>query len=173
MKNIADAKTVNFRIAEAPVNTDIYKAWGFKFTVMPWTDVDQALQTGVISGLDHTLTVCNITKKCEIAKHYTQIDYAQGLFVHLMNKKWFDKLPADLQKVLIDTIVEESADARVRTRKQHDDQIAKAKEKGVTFYRLSDTDMKTLAAQSEPVYKIWGEKIGVDYLAKVRKALAQ
>ena len=173
VKNIADAKTVNFRIAEAPVNTDIYKAWGFKFTVMPWTDVDQALQTGVISGLDHTLTVCNITKKCEIAKHYTQIDYAQGLFVHLMNKKWFDKLPADLQKVLIDTIVEESADARVRTRKQHDDQIAKAKEKGVTFYRLSDTDMKTLAAQSEPVYKIWGEKIGVDYLAKVRKALAQ
>ncbi|MCK7489018.1 MAG: TRAP transporter substrate-binding protein [Anaerotruncus sp.] len=109
VKTIADAKTVNFRIAEAPVNTDIYKAWGLKFTVMPWPDVDQALQTGVISGLDHTPIVCNITKKFEIAKNFTQLDYAQGLFVHLMNKKWFDKLPADLQKVLIDTIVEESA----------------------------------------------------------------
>ncbi len=173
VRTIAEAKAVNFRIAEAPVNTDIYKAWGLKFTVMPWPDVDQALQTGVISGLDHTLTVCNITKKCEIAKHYTQIDYAQGLFIHLMNKKWFDMLPADLQKILLDTIVEESATTRVLTRKQHDEQLAKAKEKGVNFYRLSDAEMKTLAAQSEPVYQAWGEKIGVDYLARVRKQLAQ
>ena len=173
VKTIADAKTVNFRIAEAPVNTDIYKAWGLKFTVMPWPDVDQALQTGVISGLDHTPIVCNITKKFEIAKNFTQLDYAQGLFVHLMNKKWFDKLPADLQKVLIDTIVEESAATRVLTRKQYDDQVAKAKEKGVAFYRLSDAEMKALSAQSETVYQAWGEKIGADYLAKVRKQLAK
>lgn len=173
VKTIADAKTVNFRIAEAPVNTDIYKAWGLKFTVMPWPDVDQALQTGVISGLDHTPIVCNITKKFEIAKNFTQLDYAQGLFVHLMNKKWFDKLPADLQKVLLDTIVEESAATRILTRKQYDDQVAKAKEKGVAFYRLSDAEMKILAAQSEAVYQVWGEKIGVDYLAKVRKQLAK
>lgn len=173
VKTIADAKTVNFRIAEAPVNTDIYKAWGLKFTVMPWPDVDQALQTGVISGLDHTPIVCNITKKFEIAKNFTQLDYAQGLFVHLMNKKWYDKLPAELQKVLIDTIVEESAATRQLTRKQYDEQVAKAKEKGVTFYRLSDAEMKALASQSESVYKVWGEKIGADYLAKVRKQLAQ
>ena len=173
VRSIAEAKTVNFRIAEAPVNTDIYKAWGLKFTVMPWPDVDQALQTGVITALDHTLTVCNITKKCEIAKYFTQIDYAQGLFVHLINKKWFDKLPVDLQKILLDTIVEESAATRELTRKQHDDQMAKAKEKGVTFYRLSDADLKTLATQSEPVYQAWGEKIGADYLARVRKQLAQ
>jgi len=173
VRTIDEAKTVNFRIAEAPVNTDIYKAWGLKFTVMPWPDVDQALQTGVITALDHTLTVCNITKKCEIAKYFTQIDYAQGLFVHLINKKWFDKLPADLQKILLDTIVEESAATRELTRKQHDEQVAKAKEKGVTFYRLSDADLKTLATQSEPVYQAWGEKIGADYLARVRKQLAQ
>jgi TRAP-type C4-dicarboxylate transport system substrate-binding protein len=173
VKTIADAKTVNFRIAEAPVNTDIYKAWGLKFTVMPWPDVDQALQTGVISGLDHTPIVCNITKKFEIAKNFTQLDYAQGLFVHLMNKKWFDTLPADLQKVLIDTIVEESAATRVLTRKQYDDEVAKAKQKGVAFYRLSDAEMKALAAQSETVYQSWGEKIGVDYLANVRKQLAK
>jgi TRAP-type C4-dicarboxylate transport system substrate-binding protein len=127
----------------------------------------------VITALDHTLTVCNITKKCEIAKHFTQIDYAQGLFVHLINKKWFDKLPADLQKILLDTIVEESAATRELTRKQHDEQVVKAKEKGVTFYRLSDADLKTLATQSEPVYQAWGEKIGADYLARVRKQLAQ
>ena len=32
---LADAGTINFRIAEAPVNADFYKAWGLKFTIMP------------------------------------------------------------------------------------------------------------------------------------------
>jgi len=171
VSNLAEAKTVNFRIAEAPVNADIYKAWGLKFTIMPWPDVPQALQTGVITALDHTLTVCSITKKCEIAKYFTEVDYAQGLFVHLMNKKWFDKLPADLQKILIDTIVEESAATRMLTRKQHDEQVAKAKSIGVKLYRLSDADIKILKDQAAPVYQAWGEKIGADYLKKVRTTL--
>ena len=72
VKSLSDARGINFRIAEAPVNTDIYKAWGLRFTVMPWTDVPQALQTGVISGLDHTPIVCNVTKKFTVAKHFTR-----------------------------------------------------------------------------------------------------
>ena len=171
VKSLAEARTVNFRIAEAPVNTDIYKAWGLKFTVMPWPDVDQALQTGVISGLDHTPIVCNITRKFEIAKHFTQLDYAQGLFVHLMNKKWFDKLPADLRKVLIDTIVEESAAARTATRKQQEEQIVAARGKGVTFYALPAADRQQLIAKAAPVYADWERKIGGDYLRQVRTRL--
>ncbi len=171
VKNLEDAKTVNFRIAEAPVNADFYKAWGLKFTIMPWPDVPQALQTGVISGLDHTAIVCNITKKFTIAKNFTELDYAQGLFIHLMNKKWYDKLPADLQKILITAIVEESAKTRELTRKQHDDQVAKAKEAGVAFFKLSAADQQKLVDEAAPVYQAWGEKIGMDYFKKVQAAL--
>ena len=171
VKSLADTKAVNFRIAEAPVNADIYKAWGLKFTVMPWPDVPQALQTGVINGLDHTPTVCNITKKFEVAKHFTEVNYAQGLFIHLMNKRWFDKLPAELQTVLMTVIEEESAKARAAARVQQEAQIADAKAKGVQFYPLAEADRKTLVEQTKPVYEVWGQRIGVDYLKKVRATL--
>jgi TRAP-type C4-dicarboxylate transport system substrate-binding protein len=171
VKTIEDAKTVNFRIAEAPVNADIYKAWGLKFTIMPWPDVPQALQTGVITGLDHTAIVCEITKKFTIAKNFTELDYAQGLFIHLMNKRWFDKLPADLQKILMTAIVEESAKTREMTRKQHDDMVVKAKSEGVEFYSLSDADKQKLIEQAGPVYETWGKKIGMDYFKKVQADL--
>ncbi len=171
VKSIADAKGTNFRIAEAPVNTDTYKAWGLKFTVMPWPDVPQALQTGVITGLDHTAIVCNITKKFTIAKSFTELNYAQGLFVHVINKRWLNKLPKDLQDVLLTVIAEESAATRILTRKQHDVQVAKAKEAGVQFLQLSDSDIEQLKLEAEPVLKKWGEKIGLDYLAKVREKL--
>jgi TRAP-type C4-dicarboxylate transport system substrate-binding protein len=171
VKNIADAKGTNFRIAQAPVNTDTYKAWGLKFTVMPWPDVPQALQTGVITGLDHTAIVCNITKKFTIAKSFTELNYAQGLFVHLINKKWLNKLPKDLQEILLSVIAEESAKTRELTRKQHETQVAKAKEAGVEFIELSDGDIKQLKDLAEPVLKKWGGKIGVDYLDTVRTKL--
>jgi len=173
VRSLADAAKVNFRIAEAPVNADIYKAWNLKFTVMPWPDVPQALQTGVINGLDHTPIVCNITKKFTIAKYFTEVDYAQGLFVHLMNKRWFDKLPPDLQKVLLQAIEEESAKTREATRKQHAEQVAAAKASGVEFIPLAPADKEKLIKMAEPVYKEWGQKIGPDYLDKVRTTLGK
>lgn len=172
VKTLADARTVNFRIAEAPVNTDIYKAWGLKFTVMPWPDVPQALQTGVISGLDHTPTICNITKKFMVAKNFTRVDYAQGLFVHLTNKRWFDKLPPELQQILAEVVAEESAKAREATRKEQEREIAAAEAAGVRFLALNGNEKKRLIELAAPVYAAWGRKIGPDYLKRVQTTLA-
>jgi TRAP-type C4-dicarboxylate transport system substrate-binding protein len=171
VKKLDDAGKINFRIAQAPVNTDIYKSWDLKFTVMPWPDVPQALQTGVITGLDHTPIVCNITKKFTVAKHFTRIDYAQGLFVHLTNKRWYNKLPEDLQQILDEVVTEESAKARVATRLQQQEQIAAAREAGVSFYELAAAEKQQLIANAETVYKQWGEKIGPEYLLRVRTTL--
>ncbi len=173
VRTLEDARKVNFRIAQAPVNADTYKSWGLKFTVMPWGDVPQALQTGVIDGLDHTPIVCNLTRKFEVARYLTRIDYAQGLFVHLMNKSWFDRLPADLQEILLQVIVEESAASRARTRQQQQEQIAAAEAKGVEFIDLPEADRQQLVKLSEPLYETWGKKVGADYLQKVQQRLAQ
>lgn len=169
----ADATGVNFRIAQAPVNIDSYKAWKLKFAVLPWPDVPQALQTGVIDGLDHTPIVCNISKKFTVAKYYTQLDYAQGLYVHIINQKWLKQLPEDMQQLLLRIVKEESAIARKRTKEQQQEQIVAAKESGVTFFQLEPADRAKMIAASEQVYDIWGPKIGQEYLDKVRKMLQE
>ena len=89
----------------------------------------------------------------------------------MINKRWLNKLPADLRATFLEVIAEESAASRIATRKQQKDQIAKAKEAGVQFYQLSDADIKQLKKQAEPVLEKWGNKIGNDYLAKVRARL--
>ncbi|NOR24580.1 MAG: C4-dicarboxylate ABC transporter substrate-binding protein [Desulforhopalus sp.] len=169
--SFAEAKGVNFRIAQAPVNIDAYKAWDLKFSVLPWPDVSQALQTGVIDGLDHTPIVCNISKKFTVAKYYTQLDYAQGLYVHIINKKWLAQLPEELQQLLLKVVKEESAVARKRTKEQQQQQIAAAKANGVSFFQLEPADKAKMVEASEKVYDTWGPKIGQEYLDKVRKSL--
>ncbi len=171
VKTLADAKPLKFRIAEAAVNQSLYKAWGLNAVVMPWPDVPVALKQGVIDGLDHTPMVCNITKKFEVAKYFTQINYAQGLFIHMINKAWFEGLPKDLQQTLTAVIHEECANTRQLTRAQEDREIEKAKENGIEFYTLSDGDMATLRKEGNAVHKEWEDRIGPDYLKKVQSFL--
>jgi TRAP-type C4-dicarboxylate transport system substrate-binding protein len=160
VRNIAEAKKVKFRIAEAAVNKMLYKAWGFNPVVMPWPDVPVALKQGVITGLDHTPMVCYITKKFEVAKYFTRVNYAQGLFIWIFNKAWFDKLPGDLQKIFKEVVHEVCAKTRQETIAQEAWAIKEAKAKaGVTFIDLSEADMATLRKEGNYVYKDFAPQI--------------
>ncbi len=164
VSNLAEAKKVKFRIAEAAVNQLTYKAWGLSAVVMPWPDVPVALKQGVIDGLDHTPMVCNITKKFEVAKYFTQVNYAQGLFIWVFNKAWFNSLPPDLQKTFTATVHDVCAKIREETKQQELDQIGKAQTEGkIEFFKLSDADMATLQTEANTVYKDFAPEINKLY----------
>jgi TRAP-type C4-dicarboxylate transport system substrate-binding protein len=159
VKTYEDAKKVKFRIAEAEVNKLTYNAWGINPVVMPWPDVPMALKQGVIDGLDHTLSVCSLTKKFEDAKYFTQINYAQGLFIWIFSKAWFKTLPADLQKTFVDTVHDVCADIRKQAKSQEEDEIAKSKAGGVTFFTLPAADMDALRKMGDPVHFKYSKEI--------------
>ena len=130
---------------------------------MPWPDVPVALKQRVIDGLDHTPMVCNITKKFEDAKYFTQINYAQGLFIWIFNKAWFEGLPEDLQKIFVEVVHDVCADIREQTKQQELDEIAKAKEAGIEFFKLSDEDMAILRKQGNVVHEEYADEINKLY----------
>jgi len=163
VRSIADAKKLKFRTAEAAVNQLLYKEWGFNPVAMPWPDVPIALKQGVIDGLDHTPMVCNITKKFEVAKYYTYLDYAQGLFIWVFNKAWFKKLPADLQKTFKETVHDVCAKIRVESKLQEYVQIAKASKKGIQFYKLSDKEMEILRKKGNVAHVKYASEINKVY----------
>ncbi len=163
VKTIEDAKKIKFRIAEAAVNQLLYKVWGFNPVVMPWPDVPVALKQGVIDGLDHTPMVCNITKKFEVAKYFTRLNYAQGLFIWVFNKAWFSKLPEDLQKTFKEVVKDVCAKIREETKLQETEEIEKAKKDGIQFFTLSDADMATLKKQGDAVHKEYATEINKLY----------
>jgi TRAP-type C4-dicarboxylate transport system substrate-binding protein len=163
VRTLADAKKVKFRTAEAAVNQLLYRAWGFNPVAMPWPDVPVALKQGVIDGLDHTLTVCSITKKFEVCKYFTQINYAQGLFIWIFNKAWFNKLPADLQQTFKDVIHEVCLEQRRQDVTQEAEEIKKAKANGVEFIRLSDATMEVLKREGNVVHEKYAAEINKLY----------
>lgn len=161
VRSLADAGKVKFRTAEAAVNQLFYKANGLNPVVMPWPDVPVSLKQGVITGLDHTPTVCNITKKFEVAKYFTSVNYAQGLFIWIFNKAWMNKLPEDLRQTFIDTVHSVCTKIRQETQAQEEAQIAKAKEAGIEFIELPAADLATLQKK--------GDTVHTEYKAEINK----
>ena len=161
--SIDDAKKIKFRTAEAAVNQLFYKEAGFNPVVMPWPDVPVALKQGVITGLDHTPMVCNITKKFEVAKHYTYLNYAQGLFIWIFNKAWFNKLPADLQTTFKEVVHDVSAQIREETKAQEMEEIKKATANGIQFHTLSDEDLAWLKKKGQSAHVKYKDEINKLY----------
>ena len=163
VRSLADARKLKFRTAEAAVNQLVYKQWGINPVAMPWPDVPVALKQGVIDGLDHTPMVCNITKKFEVCKYYTYVNYAQGLFIWIFNKAWFNSLPADLQKTFKEVVHDVCADIRSQTKQQELDEIAKAKANGIEFIHLSDADTATLRKLGHAAHVKYADEINKIY----------
>ena len=169
VRNIADAKKVKIRIAEAAVNKLTYEAWGFNPVVMPWPDVPrrcsaESLRVWIIRPWSVTSprsSRCANTSP----RSTTPRDFSSGF----STKRGFDKLPTDLQKTFKEVVNEVCADIRVQTRAQEADQIANAKESGVEFIKLSDEDMATLKNKADVVHKEYAEEIGPEYLKKVEE----
>ena len=163
VKTIDTARKLKFRTAEAAVNQLVYKQWGINAVAMPWPDVPVALKQGVIDGLDHTPMVCNITKKFEVAKYFTYVNYAQGLFIWIFNKAWLNDLPDDLRKTFIEVVHDVCADIRSQTKQQELDQIAKAKANGIEFITLSGSDLATLKKLGDAAHKKYAPEINKIY----------
>jgi len=163
VKSLADARKLKFRTAEAAVNQLVYKEWGINPVAMPWPDVPVALKQGVIDGLDHTPMVCNITKKFEVAKYYTYLDYAQGLFIWIFNKNWFNKLPADLQKTFKEVVHDVCAQIRKETVVQEAVQIMNASKNGILFYSLPDNEMEELRRLGHVAHDKYAAEINKNY----------
>ena len=163
VQNLDAARKVKFRTAEAAVNQLFYKSCGLNAVVMPWPDVPVALKQGVITGLDHTPAVCNITKKFEVCKYYTQLNYAQGLFIWIFNKAWLASLPTDLRETFTSVVHEVCAKSRAESKRQEEDEIAKATAAGIQFFRLSDDEMAWIRSKGDVAHVKYAEEINKLY----------
>jgi TRAP-type C4-dicarboxylate transport system substrate-binding protein len=162
--SLAGIRKEKLRIAEAAVNQLTYKSWGLNPIPMPWPDVPVALKQGVITALDHTPLVCQLTGKFATVKNYTHVEYAQGAFIWIFNKAWINKLPADLRETFIDVVHDVCQTLRKEGRGQEAVMISAAETKnGVTFHTLSPQTLDVLKRKGDAVHKEYMPQINKVY----------
>ena len=92
-----DAKGLKFRIQSSKVLEAQFKAVGGNPQVLPFSEVYSALQQGVVDGTENPLSNFYTKKFHEVQSNLTLSNHGYLGYLVVMNSKFWDKLPKDLQ----------------------------------------------------------------------------
>jgi tripartite ATP-independent transporter DctP family solute receptor len=102
IKSPADMKGIKLRTMALPLHQEIVKALGASPTTVAWAEVYTSLQTGVVDGQMNPLSIIAMAKFQEVQKYLTLTNHLYAPYVWVMNPKFYQGLPADLQSVVDD-----------------------------------------------------------------------
>ena len=115
---VADFKGIKMRIQSSKVLDAQMRSLGANPQVMAFSEVYQALQTGVVDGTENPPSNMYTQKMHEVQKHLTVSNHGYLGYAVIVNKKFWDGLPADirksLEKAMADATVYEKADCPAR-----------------------------------------------------------
>src|SRR5437868_9469862 len=95
-----DFRGLKLRIQSSKVLDAQMRALGASPQVMAFSEVYQALQTGVVDGTENPPSNLYTQKMYEVQKFLTISDHGYLGYAVLVNKKFWDGLPADVRKTL-------------------------------------------------------------------------
>ncbi|RJF78498.1 DctP family TRAP transporter solute-binding subunit [Azospirillum cavernae] len=95
-----DARGLKIRINSSKVNAETIKALGGLPQTLVLSEVYQALDTGVVDGTDGPLSNLYTQKQHEVQKHVALTDHSFSAYVVVVNKPFWDGLPADIRSTL-------------------------------------------------------------------------
>ncbi|MDB5822053.1 MAG: C4-dicarboxylate transporter [Herminiimonas sp.] len=169
----ADFKGMKMRIQSSKVLDAQMRALGANPQVMAFSEVYQALQTGVVDGTENPPSNLYTQKMHEVQKHLTMSEHGYLGYAVIVNKKFWDGLPADVRGQLEGAMKDATKYGNAIAQQENDKAIAEVKKSGkTTIYNLTDKEKAEWRKALQPVQKQMEDRIGKDIIAEVNKEVA-
>ncbi len=163
-----DLLGMKIRIQSSKVLEAQMKAYGAVPQVMAFSEVYQGLQTGVIDGQENTPSNMYTQKMHEVQKYGALTNHGYIGYAVIVNKKFWDALPADIRGQLEKAMAEATTYSNGISQQENDEALEAMKKSGkIDFYKPTDADLKKWRDASKPVWDEMGSRIGKDLLKKV------
>ena len=130
LKTPADFRGQKLRIQSSKVLDGQMRALGATPQVMAFSEVYQALQTGVVDGQENTWSNIYTQKFFEVQKYITVSDHGVIEYAVIANKKFWDGLPADMRAALDGAMKDATKYANDIAKQENDEALEKIKASG-------------------------------------------
>jgi len=166
----ADYQGVKFRIQSSRVLQAQFKTLGSLPQVMAFGEVYQALQTGVVDGQENTWSNIYTQKMHEVQKYITETNHGYIGYVVIVNKKFWDDLPADIRDQLSKAMKEATDFNNAQSQRENDDALAEIKKSGKSeIIKLTPEQDEAMRKAMEPVYKDAASRVGQPLIDEFQK----
>jgi len=171
LKRPEDVKGLKFRIQASDVLEAQFRAVGANPQKMAFSEVYQALQTGVVDGQENTWSNIYSQKFFEVQQTIAETNHGVIDYMVVTNAKWWDGLPADIRKGLAEAMAEATtygnglAGELNATARKKIEEAGKAK-----IQTLTKEDLAAWQKAMAPVWQKFEPGIGKDLIEAAQKA---
>lgn len=157
------------KVLEAEMN-----ALGAVPQVMAFSEVYQALQTGVVDGAENPPSNMYTQKMNEVQKYATISNHGYLGYAVIVNKKFWDDLTPEIRAELEKAMDEATVYANGIAKEENDKALAAMKAAGTTeFHELSPEELAKWKEALAPVTEEMTSRIGADTIAAVKAAAGE
>ncbi|HTS54870.1 MAG TPA: TRAP transporter substrate-binding protein [Burkholderiales bacterium] len=166
-----DMKGLKVRIQSSKVLEAQMRALGAIPQVMAFSEVYQALQTGVVDGTENTASNIYTQKMHEVQKFLTVSDHGYVGYAVIVNKKFWDGLPPDIRNVLEGAMRDATRYGNHIAKQENDEALEAIRKSGKTqIIALTPEEKHAWKKALLPVHAQMADKIGKDLIQAIYKA---
>lgn len=160
-----DLKGLKIRVMENRVHQAAFRQLGADATPMAWGEVFTSLQQGLLDAQENPIPIISTFKLYEVQKYLSLTGHVYSPAPVLMSKKSWDRLPSDLQKIVLETAVEVARVQRSMNRAQEQKQLGELKAKGMTV--IETPDRAAFREAMKPVFEQFQVQFGKDLVQRI------
>ncbi|MFC0166938.1 TRAP transporter substrate-binding protein [Pseudoduganella danionis] len=174
LHSVADFKGQKMRIQSSKVLDAQMRALGANPQVLAFSEVYQALQTGVVDGTENPPSNMYTQKMHEVQKHVTVSNHGYLGYAVIVNKKFWDGLPADIRAALDKAMKDATTFEKAIAQRDNDMALDAIKKAGKTeIYTLSVKEQAEWRKALLPVQKDMEGRIRKDLISAINKEAAK
>jgi len=163
---------LKMRIQSSKILEAQMQALGAVPQVMAFSEVYQALQTGVVDGTENPPSNMYTQKMHEVQKHATVSNHGYLGYAVIVNKAFWEGLDPAVREKLSQAMAEATVYANSIAKEENEAALAAMKASGKTeFYDLTDEERAEWIAALQPVYEQMSGRVGADLIEQVRTVL--
>lgn len=164
----ADMKGLRIRSPENPLNAGTVAAMGATPVPMTWSEVYTALSQGVADGVENAIDELYAARLYEVQKYLSLTGHIYVGVPIIMNEDFYQKLPADLKKVVSAAARESVLQRRESLKTSEAEHLAAMQKAGIQV--ITDPDLDKFAATAKVVWEkfVDGKDITWDLLDRIR-----
>ncbi|ANQ84058.1 c4-dicarboxylate-binding periplasmic protein [Azoarcus olearius] len=170
IKKPEDLKGKKMRIQSSKVLEEQMRELKALPQVMAFSEVYQALQTGVVDGTENPISNLYTQKMHEVQKHLAITDHGYLGYAVITNKKFWDGLPANVRTSLEKAMKESTEYANKIAKEENDQSLEMVKKSGKTeVTQLSADERLAFKKALVPVHKKMESRIGAELIQSIYK----
>ncbi len=171
LHKVEDFKGMKMRIQSSKVLDAEMRALGAIPQVMAFSELYQALQSGVVDGTEGVASNFYTQKIYEVQKHITLSNHGHLAYAVIVNKKFWDGLPADIRTALEGAMKDATTYANAISATENVQAMEKIKASGkTTVYTPTAAEQTEWKKALMPVHKEMESRVGKATIEAAYKA---